>query len=190
LIELAYNQVFSEYGYPISPKEWREWIRNSYGAPEWIQKNNLPLDAEKIRAQKKIIFDQLIWQEMELMPGAKNAVMRLSKKYPLCIASASRRETIEACLGKFHLTSKFKKIIPDEEVKRGKPHPDVFLRAAKVMGFEPSECLVLEDSPAGLKAAKAAGMKCVICPDPFSKTPLVQFKSADKIIKSLNEAIF
>jgi len=55
------------------------------------------------------------------------------------------------------------------------------------MKVKPEECLVLEDSVAGLKAAKSAGMKCIVCPDKFSKIDIKEFKTADKIVKSLKD---
>jgi len=183
----AYNHVFSKYGYPLSKDKWEEWIQNSHHVKDWIKKHNLPLNPEKIRAEKKEIYDQLIASKLNLMSGAKKVVKLLSKKYRLCIASSSRIESIEAVLQKFDLHSKFEKLISDTELEKGKPYPDIFLKAAKLMQVSPEVCLVIEDSSAGVRAAKSAGMKCIICPDPFVKKQCCEYQNADKIVRSLEE---
>lgn len=186
----AYNKVFSKYGYPISQKEWKnEWIHNSISCKKWIQKNNLPLDFTKIRSEKKKIYEQLILTDLELKDGANNAINVLSDEYKICIASASMKSSIDIISEKFDFTSRFQEIISDQEahIEKAKPFPDVFLHVAKIMKVLPEECLVIEDSVAGLKAAKSANMKCIICPDSFCKIELSEFKNADKLIKNLHE---
>ena len=186
----AYNQVFSQYGFPLTLKNWHEWIHNGYDAKIWIQKNRLSLDAEKIRAEKKIIYDKFIQDELQLKQGAINVINKLYKKYKLCIASSSRIESIKSVLQKFNLESKFLKIISDTEMVKGKPHPDIFLKAAELMNAKAEECLVIEDSIAGLKAAKASKMICIICPDTFSDIKKSEYKNADIIVKSLDEITY
>jgi len=186
----AYSQVFLKYGFPISKQEWEdEWIHNSISCNGWVQKNNLPLDFEKMRSEKKKIYERLVLTDLKLKDGANNAINRLLIEYPLCIASASRKSSIDVISNKFDFSSRFQKIISDKEshIDRPKPYPDIFLYVAKVMKILPEECLVIEDSVAGLKAARSANMKCVVCPDSFCKIELSEFKDADRVIKSLNE---
>jgi HAD superfamily hydrolase (TIGR01509 family) len=181
----AYNQVFTKYGFPLSILDWKNWVENSYSAKSWITKNQIPLAYEKVRSEKKEVYNELILSELELMPGAKSIVNELNNNFRLCIASASRLESIELILHKFNLRGKFETILSDKDLKRGKPHPDVFLKAAELMRVTPKECVVVEDSIAGLNAARAAGMKCVICPDKFTNTDIKQYEKADLIISSL-----
>lgn len=183
----AYNQVFSKHGFPISLKTWHRWVQYGCNIQDCIQMDNLPLDAEIIRAEKKKIYEKLIHDELKLKPGALDLINKLYGNFRLCIASSSRIESIELSVKKFNIESKFEKLISDLDIKKGKPHPDVFLHAAEVMGVFPEGCCVIEDSVAGLKAAKSAGMKCVVCPDSFCETEISEFKSADKIVKTLND---
>lgn len=184
----AYNKVFSQYDQPISKKDWIEhWIHGSGNPKAWIEYRKLDLNYQKIRAEKKIIYDELIKTKMRLKPGAKELVELLFKEFPLVVASSSRIESIELSLNKFNLTDKFKHLISDVEMARGKPHPDVFLYAAKMMNVEPESCLVFEDSLAGLQSAKSAGMKCIICPDSFSSVNVERYNGADKIVSQLSE---
>jgi len=184
----SYSKVFSKYDQPISKEDWvKYWIHASGGSKEWIELRNLDLDYKKIRDEKKIIYDELIQTKLKLKPGAKELIDLLYKEFPLVVASGSRIESIELSLGKFNLTDRFKHLISDVEMERGKPHPDVFLYAAKMMSVEPKDCLVFEDSIAGLQSAKSAGMKCVVCPDSFSNLNIKQYKGADRIVNQLSE---
>ncbi|MBU0766455.1 HAD family phosphatase [Patescibacteria group bacterium] len=183
----TYNQVFSKYGHPITRNDWEEWIQKSFSAKTWIDKHNLKLDSEVIRQEKKKIYDKLIEQKLELMDGAEQLVNLLYGKYPLCVASASRPESIQACLDKFNLTDKFELIVSDVEMERPKPHPDIYLTVAKKMKVNPCDCLVIEDSIACLKSAKSAGMICVVCPDTFSDIKVENYSDADLVVATLND---
>lgn len=183
----AHNQVFSQHGYPLTLKDWHEWIHNGYNIKLWIEKNKLPLDDKKIRAEKKIVYDKLVINKLKLKPGALELINRLYGKYKLCIASSSRIDSIKLCINKFGIESKFDKLISDKEMLKGKPHPDIFLKTAQIMNVKPEECLVIEDSIVGLKAAKAAKMTCIICPDTFSSLEHSKYKNADRIVETLDE---
>ena len=183
----AYHQVFSNHGFPLTLADWQQWIDHSYSVQQWIQKNDLPLNGDSLRAEKKTIYDQLIHDELKLKPGAQKLINELHGKFRLCIASSSRLESIELIVDKFDLRSKFEQLVSDTKMANGKPQPDIFLATAKAMQVKSEDCLVIEDSIAGLKAAKAAKMICLICPDSFSHMPLTAFTGADKIVNNLDE---
>lgn len=75
-----------------------------------------------------------------------------------CIASSSRLDYIDRCLDRMALADRFEHRFSGHDVKRGKPHPDLFLKAAATLDVPPSDCVVIEDSPTGVLAGKAAGM--------------------------------
>ncbi|MBN1494120.1 HAD family phosphatase [Candidatus Peregrinibacteria bacterium] len=181
----AYHNAFKKFGYNLTRKGWKMWIHNSLNPRTWIAREKLNIDLLKVRKEKRKIFEKLVETELKLKPGARALINKLYKKYPLAIASSSRIESILLILKKFSFTQKFKVILSDTKMKRGKPFPDIFLKAAQKLKTKPYDCVVFEDSLAGFAAAKAAGMKCIVCPDSFCPVPLTQFKKADKIIKSL-----
>ena len=183
----AYNHAFSQFGHPVSYDQWLEWSQNSYSAHKWIEKNRLPLDAELIRAEKKLIYDTLVTQELQLKEGVTELLEMLHITYPLAIASSSRRESIEACLEKFNLRDTFQYILSGVEMEKSKPHPDIYLKAALDMQQDPSHCLVIENSVSGIRAAKDAGMTCIACPDRFDDINHQTYKEADLVISSLAE---
>lgn len=101
---------------------------------------------------------------IEAMPGSVELVKALHGRNPLAVASGSPLEAIRAALSQLGILNCFDHVITSESVARGKPHPDVFLAAARALALEPKQCLVFEDSLVGVKAAVAAGMGVVCVP--------------------------
>ncbi len=102
---------------------------------------------------------------------------------PMCVASSGTRERIETALATVGLLSRFDgRIFSAEDVARGKPYPDLFLYAAERMGAEPERCLVVEDSPHGVAAAKAARMTVV---GYAGLTPAERLTDADIVIAQM-----
>jgi HAD superfamily hydrolase (TIGR01509 family) len=99
--------------------------------------------------------------ETELQPieGVRNAI--LSLPFPRCVASSSAPERIALSLRVTGLADLFDHVFSSTQVPRGKPAPDLFLHAASHMNTRPEDCLVIEDSTAGVQAARAAGMRVI-----------------------------
>ncbi len=103
----------------------------------------------------------------EPMPGVLSALTLCEElDLRLAVASSSSMRIIEAVLGRLGLRQRFEVVQSAEHEPRGKPDPAVFLSAAGALGLPPASCVVLEDSIMGLRAARAAGMRCIIVPDP------------------------
>ncbi len=98
------------------------------------------------------------------MPGADGLLSRLSGLYPLAVASGSPEEAIRHVLEAAGWIDLFRVIVSSESVRAGKPAPDVFLAAARLLGARPARCLVFEDSLHGARAAEAARMTCFVVP--------------------------
>ncbi len=108
----------------------------------------------------------LLLAKGELKPGAEHAIgMCADRGLPLAVASSSQYRLIEAALGHFDLRRHFNLVHSAEDEPFGKPHPAVFISAAQKLGAPPRRCLVWEDAPAGVLAAKAASMACVAVPE-------------------------
>jgi HAD superfamily hydrolase (TIGR01509 family) len=116
---------------------------------------------------QKLLRDALIagfGSEIEAMPGAVALLHRLGGRAPIALASGSPLPAILAAVQRLDIRPCFNHVISSESVARGKPHPDVFLAAAEALGVPPVHCLVFEDSLIGVRAARAAGMRCFAVP--------------------------
>ena len=89
---------------------------------------------------------------------------------PRAIATSSSRESVERSLGPHSLVARFDALITRDVQTRGKPHPEPYLKAAEALGMDPKDCLALEDSHNGVRAAAAAGMMTIMVPDMLDPT--------------------
>lgn len=122
-----------------------------------------------------------------LKPGVAEALgFARASGLRIALASSSPYVIIDAVLDTLGLRSAFEVIHSAEEEARGKPEPDVYLTTARKLGVEPAACLALEDSPNGVVAAKAAGMKCIAIPEPVLRND-PRLARADAILGSLIE---
>jgi mannitol-1-/sugar-/sorbitol-6-/2-deoxyglucose-6-phosphatase len=128
----------------------------------------------------------LVETEGRLLPGAERALDLTSERGPLALASSTPMALIVCCLKHFGLLERFAAIHSAEFEEYGKPHPGVFLSAAVSLGMAPSACLVLEDSAAGVLAAKAATMTVIAVPV-AEDCARPAFAIADLVLSSLEE---
>ncbi|PRX63151.1 HAD superfamily hydrolase (TIGR01509 family) [Nonomuraea fuscirosea] len=137
--------------------------------PEWaayLHELGVDLPPEEIA---RGVVDQMAARyrdEVPLMPGAVEAVRRLSERTTLGLASSSPRRLIDVVLDAAGLTESFAATVSTEEVPRGKPAPDGYLEAARRIGADPGGCVAVEDSSNGLRSAYAAGMRVIAVPHP------------------------
>ena len=109
------------------------------------------------------------------------------KNIPCAVATSTLSEEARARLAKHGVLKEFRVLIGREMVSRGKPHPDLFLSAAKALGIDPSHSLVFEDAHTGVRAAKAANMHVLLIPDMLPSTPEIE-DLATYVCKSLIDA--
>jgi pseudouridine-5'-monophosphatase len=130
-----------------------------------------------------------LFASAQAMPGALRLTTHLARHgIPQAVASSSRRQDFELKISRHReWFACFQCVVlgDDPDVRRGKPAPDIFLAAAALLNARPEHCLVLEDAPSGVEAARAAGMSVVAVPNPgMSHDP---FGSATSILKSLED---
>jgi HAD superfamily hydrolase (TIGR01509 family) len=124
---------------------------------------------------------------LSLKPGAQEFLDEARGRKRMALASSSPRRLIDAVLARFFLRDHFEVTVSGQEVARAKPWPDVFLRTAELLGEEPGQCLALEDSLNGVKAARAANMTVVAVPEgAFTGRGFEEV--ADVVVRDLFEA--
>lgn len=141
----------------MSTGEWSEYLSTELG---------LPMSADRVAA---LVIDRMAAAYADRVPVLQNAdavVRELAGRWPLGLASSSPRRLIDTVLDAMGWREHFQVTVSTEEVARGKPAPDVYLAAAKGLGAAPSDCVAIEDSTNGLRAAAAAGLMVIAIPDP------------------------
>lgn len=118
--------------------------------------------AEELGQRKEALYRGLIKGRVPQMPGAVDLVQSLSASgHDLAVGSSAPFENVDLVLTEMRIKEHFSAMVCGEDVTCGKPDPQVFLIAADKLGRDPSECVVVEDAPAGIAAARAAGMIAV-----------------------------
>jgi beta-phosphoglucomutase len=160
------NQLFASLDLKISDEEHSRYMGKSSNQMwrEIIMNHNLSQNAEELTEWNtdriNNYFSDL--HEIELMPGIVDLLENLSQKQiPMAVASSSDSKTIEIILSRTGLNKYFLHKVSSGMVGKSKPEPDIYLYTAGLLCVKPEECLVVEDSPNGIKAAKSANMSCI-----------------------------
>ena len=127
------------------------------------QHYKMQIDPQKVFHQKETLFLELQADARLIQPVAEFA-RQAERTHPLAIASGGTRDIVNRSLELAGLTSLFRAVVTADDVVHGKPAPDMFLLAARLLGVEPTKCLVFEDAEPGIKGALAAGMQVVRVP--------------------------
>ena len=186
----AHQIIAARYGkvFDWSVKSKMIGLRAEDSAKLLLSALQLPLSVEEYLETRSHILKQL-FPRAEPLPGAVRLTLHLHRNgIPQAVATSSDRHNFDLKITNHReWFGIFKSVITgdDPEIKRGKPAPDIFLLAAQRLRASPEHCLVFEDSPAGIEAARAAGMHVVAVPDPHMDDRA--YDNADQIIRSLNE---
>ncbi|RZM77926.1 HAD family phosphatase [Leptolyngbya iicbica LK] len=141
---------------------------------------------ERWEAQWRSLVQQ---QGIQLQPGLLPLLDWVEQQgLPKAVGTSSLAAEAELCLGMAGIRDRFTTVVTADQVTAGKPAPDIFLAAATLLGASPADCLVLEDSNAGVQAAQAAGMSVVMVPDLQVPTATSQ-EIAQQIFASLHEVL-
>jgi HAD superfamily hydrolase (TIGR01509 family) len=162
----------------MSAPEWSSYLHEEAGVPDKPEAINRDVVALMLDAYR---------HELPLLPGAVEAVRRTAREFPLALASSSNREVFEAVLELAGLADCFDATVSSEEVERGKPAPHVYLEAARRLGVAPELCTAVEDSHAGIRSAKSAGMRVVAIPNASYPPDDEALGLADAVVHSLDE---
>lgn len=192
-----FQKVLGEEGVSLSEKDYYERYlgmddRGCFKAAFHDAGRELDNSTLQVMIQRKAVcYREFIEKEMRVFTGVSQLIPLLSPRFALAIASGALRSEIELILENIHLRKHFQAIASAEDVKEGKPSPEIFLKALSLLNqartdspILSSECLVIEDSKEGILGARRAGIKCLAVANTYSAQEL---KQADAVVKSLEE---
>ncbi len=153
--------------------------------PRFRERYGITESLEVLAAEYKAAFAAVLaGARAALMPGAMQLIQRLEQAgVPKAIATSSSREYVDAIFRPHGLLDRFAFVLTCDDVTHGKPDPEVYTLAAKTFGMATQSLVVLEDSINGLRAAKAAGCRCVVVP--HEQTPRAELSAADLVAPNL-----
>jgi beta-phosphoglucomutase len=183
---LAYQTALREHQVSLSDTDYAEhWVRCGKGISDWFDLHGLKLDPSAVRARKAQHYLRLLESSLQPMDGALELLKTLHGKMKIALASSSYRDAVDGVLAGLHIGGYFDAVVSGLDVPLVKPAPDIFLKAADLLGTRPAECLVLEDAEKGVLAAYYAGMRCIAVPNKHTRHH--DFSKATRVCASLSE---
>lgn len=183
----AYREVFAELGYgETHGMDFTQYYGKS-DATLWldfIAKHQPGRPLDELLARKQSRFLDILRAEKPLFRGLPELIERLAARYRLAVASGSSHAVIETALTLENLRRFFPVVVSALDVPQGKPAPDIFLRAAELLGVAPGACCVIEDSEAGVEGARAAGMSVIAITNTL---PADKLARATRVVRSYDE---
>jgi len=178
--------MFSELGIKVLPDDFQPFV--GMGENRYIggvaESHGIKVNIEEVKARTYEIYRKIVRGNLLPLPGALEFISKCSKKgFKLALATSADTIKMDVNLKEIGLSRDiFHSIITGLDVEKKKPFPDIYMKAAKSLGFNPRECLVVEDAVSGIKAGKAAGCRCLAVTSSFNASEL---KEADWICESL-----
>ena len=164
--------IYEQHGHTLTLDQWQHALGTQGGFDPWADLSTRVtqlLDREQLGA----VVRERHWErcgEEPLLPGVRDRLEEAARAgLATAVASSSPSAWVEPWLERHSLRPLIGSVCTREDVRRVKPAPDLFLLAAERLGVEPAACLVLEDSPTGLRAAQAAGMHAVAVPNRLTR---------------------
>ncbi len=172
-------EIMKKYGIDISSEEITRrfsGVKLKVIFQTIFDENNVVADVQEACEAKWHLMNKLLRQELpEFMPGAKELLDKLyNADIKMALATSSIKSYVDFIVDALLIRNKFQLIITGDDVERGKPDPEIFIKAASAIGVENEKCLVIEDGNAGVLAAQAANMKCIAAGDHIDKSILTE----------------
>ena len=183
-------KLLAEYGVTYRGEHHQNVVGVSYRlAVEFYKKAfGLSVRTEEMMRRRGEIATEFFANRVGLFPHVQEVLQELRQmKLHLAVATSSVGASARPFLDRHHLTGFFEVIVTGEEVERGKPAPDIYLRASDKLGSPTDACLAVEDALPGVAAAKAANMRVAAIPDRRFVDPDEYEKKADYVLSSLKE---
>lgn len=182
-----------KFGYDL-PEDLKECIEGKSfheTADYFKQRFELDDSVESIKNEWHMLAEEFYKEKVTMKESAQDLLIQLKEmNLPIAIATSNSRELAMMALKKNGIQDYFHSIVTSCDVDKGKPEPDVFLEAARKINIVPEECLVFEDTYAGMLGAKRAGMTVVAVYDHFSRSNTSEIKKiSDYYILKFNEVL-
>jgi HAD superfamily hydrolase (TIGR01509 family) len=166
-------RLLAEFGFELGPEHWEHVLGqpNEVSCKYLVKVSGIPLTWQELNEKIEAAMVEQLSQGFELLPGAKELLVELQAAgMPTALVSASSRQIVDACLGAIGADF-FRHTVSGDDVARSKPDPEPYLLAARLLGVDPADCVVIEDSRIGITAGSAAGCRVLAVPHATVQVP-------------------
>jgi HAD superfamily hydrolase (TIGR01509 family) len=183
--ELANDRYFARLGTTLDESLREEMMGRRVRDLAEATAGRLGRSPDDVFAEREAVFWELLEQSgVKPMPGLDQAIAMLrGAGLPLAVATSGTRLYVDHVLDRLGIREAFAVVVSGEEVTAGKPDPEIYLRAAALLGADPADCVALEDTFHGVTAARAAGMHAIAIPNAL--TAAMDFSAADAVLPDL-----
>ena len=184
---LANKKLLARFQVDLSEDRFRDlYLAQSIGAWHLIPNaDSEPIDIAELKKERNAIYLKMLQTENFKIDGVEEILAALKKHYTMGIVTSSRRDHFEAIHSRTNYLRFFDLVLTNEDYHNSKPDPEPYLKALDMLGTDPKDGLVIEDSERGLIAAKRAGTTCWVIPNHLSSNG--DFSMADKILSDIGE---
>lgn len=187
----AWKEFAKRHGLDLTDEEFKEKLSGKKNDQIFNMIFNKELTTEEIAQytdEKESVYRELYAADIEPVPGLHDVLTTLqSAGKKLAVATTAPKDNRDFGFKALGLENTFSVILGDEHVTKGKPHPEIYLEAAKMLGIDPSRCIVFEDSPPGIQSGKEAGMKVISILTTHTEE---DNKNADYFVKDFTQLTF
>ncbi len=181
----SWRETMASHGVDVSEEQFAASFgqRNDAIIPQWMGGRATPELVQSIGDAKEARYRELVERDgLDPLPGAAEWVRRLhAEGWRQAIASSAPKQNVQLMARILGLAPFLEALVGAEDVKRGKPEPDVFLTAAAALGVPPDRCIVVEDAAAGVEAARRAGMPCIGVGNDGADAATIRVMSLDQL---------
>lgn len=190
LFHKAVNMMVERCGAaPITEEENNRYLLGSTVEETWVRVKELrsiPQSPRELLAGYNEVVKEVLRTDLTPRPGVRELIAEAQRRrIPIAVASSSLREWVNLKLDVIGLTDAFDVTLGGDDIDNGKPAPDIYIKAARLIGLAAGECIAIEDSPIGLAAASASGAYTVCTLT--DSTRRLDLSAAHAIIENLNE---
>jgi beta-phosphoglucomutase len=187
----SFQKVLVEAGCVVTDKfiERRMGIGTKKTIEQALQECNIECDDEMLEklVEEKIKIQTSLTKIVSLFEGVVELLEELQGRVKIALATMSGRKVVDRLLAEKRIEGYFDVVVTADDISKPKPDPEVFLVSAAKLGVDPKDCVVIEDSVFGVRAAKAAKMKCIAVPSGAYSKEELQEESPDLMVDALTE---
>ena len=189
--QLAWDALLPELGIALDRDEFFSWsagLTNREIFPRLLGQDVSIDEISRLSEHKESLFRKLYQPQMSTIAGAEAFLQHATAVgYRRGVGTAAPPLNVDLVLDGLDLRRHFETVVCNADVKRGKPDPEIFLLAAERLGAQPADCVVFEDAPAGIEAARRAGMSCVVVATTLTREQIASLEDTRHVVHVVDD---